>query len=214
LRDAGEQSEPWAIIICNSQDEIAEDRLQIPAYLSPGVSDIQRSGRNQDEVKTWSRCDQDVVKMGSPGTSALDQSRYLKRVSKTLRIVMLHYLSLSISVAENDKTMMQWLRADKTPILPSNNNPQSPVRLTSSSIVSPSSSSLYFVRWLSLAVWAQPIPNRLFLDPYTIPMEPLIFAVFVIAGNHITIAHPLAEAVLGVIAFIIFLIRCAVVAGP
>lgn len=58
LRDAGEQSEPWAIIICNSQDEIAKDRLQIPAHLSPEVSDIQRSGRDQDEVKMWSRCGQ------------------------------------------------------------------------------------------------------------------------------------------------------------
>lgn len=55
LRDAREQSEPWAIIICNSQDEIAEDRLQIPAHLSPEVSDIQRSGRDQDVVKMWSR---------------------------------------------------------------------------------------------------------------------------------------------------------------
>jgi hypothetical protein len=63
LRDAGEQSEPRAIIICNSQDKIAEDRLQIPAHLSPGVSDIQRSGRDQDEVKMLSRCDQDVVEM-------------------------------------------------------------------------------------------------------------------------------------------------------
>lgn len=61
LRDAGEQSEPRAIIICNSQDKIAEDRLQIPAYLSPGASDIQRSGRDQDEVKIWSRCGRDVI---------------------------------------------------------------------------------------------------------------------------------------------------------
>jgi hypothetical protein len=61
LRDAGEQSEPRAIIICNSQDKIAEDRLQIPARLSPGISDIQRSGRDQDEVKMWSRCGRDVI---------------------------------------------------------------------------------------------------------------------------------------------------------
>ena len=63
LRDADEQSEPQAIIICNSQDKIAEDRLQIPTHVPPGVSDIQRSGRDQDEVKIWSRCGQDVVEM-------------------------------------------------------------------------------------------------------------------------------------------------------
>lgn len=70
------------------------------------------------------------------------------------------------------------------------------------SVLSSSSHPLDLVRWLLLALWAQPVSHRLLLDPYALPVKPLILALIIVACHHVAKTNSLAKAVLGVVRLI------------
>lgn len=58
-------------------------------------------------------------------------------------------------------------------------------------------------------MWAQPLPLRLFSESHALIMEPLIFAVVVIAANHFAVADLLAKAVQVLVVAIFFVATIA-----
>jgi hypothetical protein len=56
---------------------------------------------------------------------------------------------------------------------------------------------------------AEPVTHGLLLDAHALPVEPLILALVVVARHHVAEADALAEAVLGVVRFLLVCISSA-----